>query len=214
MTMSPVKDLKARLESVARRSIQDAVVRILSRHGAERLTMERVASEAGVAKGTVYRFFRNKKELLESVRALSMEPLERDLTAVFDAPLPAGERIRRLILRHVIFFDEHRELLRVLLWDRRLAAARLKKGGSARYRTYVERLAEVIASGVRSGEFKQMPPEEVAEWIVESSIALASGRLWRDGSAGGKPEEEASLLAEMILHGIARQPSSPRRSKT
>jgi AcrR family transcriptional regulator len=212
MVMAPARDLKARLESVSRQAIQDAVVRILSRQGPERLTMEKVAAEAGIAKGTVYRFFRNKEHLLHSVRELAFAPLDSELSAVFDGPFPAAEKIRRLIVGYVVFLEKHRELFRVLLWDRRLAAARRERGPRARYRVYVERLASVISSGIRSGEFRDLPPAKVAEWMVESTFAVVSGRLWNRESALDPPEQDASLLIEMILHGIGRHSSARRRN--
>src|SRR4051794_16119653 len=42
-----------------------AALDVFSRHGYRATRLEAVAEEAGVSKGTIYRYFRNKEDLLE-----------------------------------------------------------------------------------------------------------------------------------------------------
>jgi hypothetical protein len=45
---------RAVLETFVRENLCDAVVRVLTQHGLQGLTMDRVAEAAGVSKGTLY----------------------------------------------------------------------------------------------------------------------------------------------------------------
>jgi AcrR family transcriptional regulator len=49
--------------------ILDGAVRALSRRGAPKLTMSDICAEAGVSRGTLYRYFRSKEDVLEAIGA-------------------------------------------------------------------------------------------------------------------------------------------------
>ena len=46
-------------------SIQEATMRVIARKGMAAATMQEIAEEAGVAKGTIYLYFRDRDELVE-----------------------------------------------------------------------------------------------------------------------------------------------------
>nr|PMH60510.1 TetR family transcriptional regulator [Enterovibrio norvegicus] len=48
--------------------ILEATERLLAKHGFDRLSMQMVAKEAGVAAGTIYRYFSDKNDLLSQLR--------------------------------------------------------------------------------------------------------------------------------------------------
>ncbi|USH02505.1 TetR/AcrR family transcriptional regulator [Grimontia kaedaensis] len=48
--------------------ILEATERLLAKHGFDRLSMQMVAKEAGVAAGTIYRYFSDKDDLLSQLR--------------------------------------------------------------------------------------------------------------------------------------------------
>ncbi|GAB4585272.1 TetR/AcrR family transcriptional regulator [Nocardia sp. IFM 10818] len=84
-----------------RRAILDATRMLLVEHGADALSMDRVAAAAGVGKGTIFHRFGSRANLLY---ALLAEPAETLMGAITDGPpplgpgAPAGERL-------VAFFD-------------------------------------------------------------------------------------------------------------
>ncbi len=108
-------------EAMTRQAIQDAVARLVARRGTHALTMEQVASEAGVAKGTLYLHFKNKQDLMDSVKASSLEPLLQESEEILESSLGPREKIEQVMARRFSYFDQHRELFRFLLEDRQVA---------------------------------------------------------------------------------------------
>jgi AcrR family transcriptional regulator len=193
------------LESLARQEIQDAVIRILTRPGARGLTMEKVAMEAGMAKGTLYLYYKDKKQLIQSVKDASFNPLVEEILVILGGPLPPAERLTRAIARHVGYFDENRGFFRVLLWDRQLPGARARRDQSDRYRAYVLGVTRVLEEGMRSRAFKRLDAARLAPILIEATIAMIDTRLRRDDP--GPVEDDVKLLREMILNGIASRRS-------
>lgn len=207
--MARVKaDRKSQWESFCKKGIQDAVVRILSRKGAEGLTMERVAAEAGVAKGTLYVYYKDKKQLLESVKEASLAPMRQELFGILDGELPPVQKIGRFVERHLSYFDEHREFFRVLLWERQLAETRLRRQQSDPFRTYVEKIAGVLRDGVRARAIRPLDPVKVAAMLIEADIAMIAQRLLLESP--GSVEEDARMLTDVFMNGISSL--SPKRA--
>ena len=201
---------KAEWMALCRRGIREAAVRILSRDGAEGLTMEKLAAEAGVAKGTLYLYYRDKKELLESVKEESLKPMREELAEVLDGSLPPQDKIRQFVSRHLGYFDKNRDFFRVLLWDRQFAQAYFRHKQGSHYRTSVPKVAKVLEEGLRSGVFRPMNAVTVAAMLIESDIVVIAQRLHEE--APGPVEEDAKMLLDVFLNGIsARRATSGRQ---
>ncbi|MEV0246494.1 helix-turn-helix domain-containing protein [Nocardia sp. NPDC050712] len=70
-----------------RRAILDATRALLAEHGAEAITMDRVAAAAGVGKGTIFHRFGSRAGLLHELVA---EPARTLMDAVTNGPPPLG----------------------------------------------------------------------------------------------------------------------------
>ncbi|MFG1795006.1 TetR/AcrR family transcriptional regulator [Nocardia sp. NPDC049149] len=70
-----------------RRAILDATSALLAEHGAEAITMDRVAAAAGVGKGTIFHRFGNRAGLLHEMVAESAVTL---MDAITNGPPPLG----------------------------------------------------------------------------------------------------------------------------
>jgi AcrR family transcriptional regulator len=70
--------------------IFDGALRAIARQGPKKLAMSDIAHEAGVSVGTLYRYFKNKDELLQSLGDHFVTKLQTVLqTAIEDNPEPA-----------------------------------------------------------------------------------------------------------------------------
>lgn len=67
--------------SVTKQKLFDATLRLVGTHGLAALTVDEIAAEAGVAKGTVYYNFRSKDGLIEALLRYGVELLGNRLRA-------------------------------------------------------------------------------------------------------------------------------------
>jgi AcrR family transcriptional regulator len=196
-------------QSFKRQSIQEAVIQLLCREGLESVTMERVAQEVGIAKGTVYLHYRDKQELLDAVKEAVFAPLMTKMAGVVDSDLPPGGKLRAWALCYLRYFDERRDLFRVLLYEREVVRVQGSRYKAGRYKELVAGAEGVIAGGIRAGLFRDMPAQKAATIFVESNIAMMNHRLL--ATEQSPVEEDADLIAEVFLRGFgaARAPRAP-----
>jgi TetR/AcrR family transcriptional regulator, cholesterol catabolism regulator len=196
------KNRRTQYEHMIRDEIRDAVINILSSEGATGLTMERVAAEAGMAKATLYGYFRGKQQLLEWVREASLEPLRAQAKALLEGELRPEEKIRRLVLLHLVYFDRNRGFFRVLLWERQTSLADLKKRRTHdSFRKHLDRIAEMLRAGVKAKVFKPIDEARTAAMLMDAVISLNRQRLLSENPP--PVEDDARALLDLLLHGIA-----------
>src|ERR1700688_3503746 len=104
-------------QSHKRQSIQEAVIRLMCREGLKSVTMERVAQEVGIAKGTVYLHYRDKQDLLDSVKESVLAPLRSKIDEILNSTIAPERKLRAYALRYLTYFDERRDLFRILLYE-------------------------------------------------------------------------------------------------
>jgi AcrR family transcriptional regulator len=197
------QERKKALEALTRQGIYDAVINLLIRDGIQGLTMERVAAEAGVAKGTLYVYFESKEKLLETAVDASFDPLQGELAFLLEGDGTPYGKLREFSLCNLRFFDERRDLLRVLFYDRERIRSNRNHYADRRYRSIVQRLADVLDEGVINGQFVSMDSRKVAAMFVEANIGVIMQRIV-DGISGDV-EKDAKQVIDVFVGGLRRK---------
>jgi AcrR family transcriptional regulator len=187
-------------QSAKRQVIQQAVVRLMCREGLDNVTMERVANEAGIAKGTLYLHYRDKQELLDAVKESSLAPMVEKMDEVLHGSATPDRKIQLYALRYLDWFDERRDLFRILIYERESVRVHGARYTSDRYRHLVQQVAKVITDGIRKGIFRDVDAHTVATMFVESNFSIVNQRLLTARPA--PVEDDAELISSVFLRGI------------
>src|SRR4029453_5870080 len=153
-SQSPQKMVAIAPKEAVKDAILDATDRLLARFGYRKMTVEDIAAEAGIGKGTIYLHFSSKEEVVLSHIDRIVDRLKEQLKEIASSDAPAAERIRQMLLTRVLFrFDSiqhYTQSLNDLL-------AVLRPSLLARRAQYFEAeaqiFAEVLTSGRESDEF-------------------------------------------------------------
>lgn len=96
--------------------ISEGALRAFSKNGFSETTMDTIAEEANVAKGTLYYHFKTKEELFVYVHKRGVERLIHAVTvSMRDNDHTISERLSAAMDEHLRFFAENRELCMLLL---------------------------------------------------------------------------------------------------
>ena len=191
---------KQALDGMMKEAIFQATIAALSEHGVDGLTMDRVASEAGVAKGSLYRYFSSKRDLLEFVYAKLIDPIFQHMEQTTANNQPAIEKVSELLhcmLEHV---GRYAQVLKLLFEDE--AAHSLLQSSERRSCEAVgRRLTEVFRQGIEEGVFRQGDPLMLANIY----LGLCRGILQTHPNLEGREQRESvhGLILGTLLHGIA-----------
>ena len=163
--MSP----KVGMGPLRREQIVRATVRCLAREGYARLTMKKVAREAGVSQGILHYYFADKRAMLAATLTAVSRDLDRRVAAAQSRTTrdPAA-RLRALVraclevaVRRPEFWVVFLEFWGEMTHDRRLRA--VNADVYARTRRLIGRL---IAEGRRTGHFREVDPDRAAAVVL------------------------------------------------
>ena len=189
-------------------SIQEATMRVIARKGMSSATMQEIAEEAGVAKGTIYLYFRDRDELVEKTFESAMSQLMARIDAALDQEMPVEQKIRAMMTAHLTFFGENREFFRLYLSMRMpegpmVRQRRQKVSCAPQYRTRAEKLAKTLERAMERGEIRRADPYKTALFIIEGSAAIILERL--SETAPPPEDQDVELLAGLIFEGIRKR---------
>jgi TetR/AcrR family transcriptional regulator len=207
--MPQVTDSKrAVVEQYRRNSILEAARHVIAREGRGGASMQAIADAAGVAKGTLYLYFRDRDDLLQHTGGLVFEELLARLVSVLEEARPLSESLRALVRTNLEFFDENQEFLRVYMALRHAgdpAASRRRRRKAKHYARYLEMLSQYLAEATARGEMKAFDPERVALFFSEGVAAILLHRL--EGNAPARADE-ADWIVDMLLSGLCSRRDS------
>ena len=203
--MSP----KVGMAPLRREQIVRATIRCLAREGYTRLTMKKVAREAGVSQGILHYYFADKRAMLvATLEAVSRDLDRRVAAAQSRATRDPAARLRALVraclevaVRRPEFWVVFLEFWGEMVHDRRLRAVNAEV--YARTRRLIARL---IAEGTRAGRFRAIDPQRAAA-VVLGLVDGVSLQLTFDPRAFGVAEA-ARLCDEALARYLSvKEPS-------
>jgi AcrR family transcriptional regulator len=170
--------------------------------------MQAIADRAGLAKGTLYLYFKDRDELVESSADVVFSELLARLEAVLSEPRPLADALRALIATKLEFFDRHHDFLRVYVAARGADphTARQRRAKRPQYARYVARLTQLLAAATARGELKAVDPARVALFLVEGVSAILLQRLTETPPPA---EHDTRWIVELLLHGLAAPGKRP-----
>ena len=191
-------------KSAVKDAILDATDRLLARFGYRKMTVEDIAAEAGIGKGTIYLHFSSKEEVVLSHIDRIVDRLKTRLLEIAGSNESAAERLRLMLVTRVLFrFDSiqhYTQSLNDLL-------AVLRPGLLARRAQYFESEAQIFAtvlmSGRESGEFSFDNEHATAHAMLQATNGLLPYSLsTTELGAREEVEQRAADVANLMLRGV------------
>ena len=105
--------VRERKKHYRRQELLAAGRRLFAEQGLYAARIEDVSGTAGVAKGTLYGYFRSKEELAMEVVTLGFQDLQRQVRAALGRTTQPSERVERILKAHLDFFTRNSDLMRV-----------------------------------------------------------------------------------------------------
>jgi AcrR family transcriptional regulator len=164
-----------------------------------------ITRRAGANLGAITYHFGSKDRLRDEVLTRVVAGLAERLHSVAALPLPATERLRRVVQAIFAYAAEHpdgpRLLIRFLLQAGRLPAPVLERLG-----VVLQSVARIIGDGTRAGEFRAVNPFLGAFSVVSQCIwfQLVRGAAAQLSTMPLDSPEGASLMAGHITDVVVR----------
>lgn len=187
-----------------REAILDATDALLSRYGYKKMTIDDLAKEVGIGKGSVYLHFTSKEEIVLSHVDRIIEQLKGKLAAIARNDEKPSERLRKMLLARVLHRFESVQHYTQNLND---LLASIRPNFLARRESYFQQEARIFASvieeGQQTGDFIAGDAGAIAESMILATNSLLPFNLTVQ-ELGAREDIEAKTLrlADLLLQGL------------
>lgn len=191
----------ARVETSDR--ILEGALRALGRHGVRKLGMSDISESAGVSRGTLYRYFSGKEELLEALARYEQRRFETGLGQALADVREGMAQVHAMVDYAVSYLRGHPALERLLESEPRFVLQFLREQFPGLHRATLRSLRPVLETSppVRSGAITSVEAAElllrvlVSDFLVPGGASDADARTLRafvdllGGVGGGSPSD-------------------------
>jgi AcrR family transcriptional regulator len=195
---------------VLRDAILDATNDLLGRYGYNKMTVEDIADEVGIGKGTIYLHFPSKEEVVLSTIDRMVDRLLVKLAEIAEGPGSVSSRLESMLIARILYRFDHRHHDSKSM-DELLSA--LRSPYLARRERYFAAEAAVLAEVLEEGRaHHEVSVDDVA--VTAQTLVLATNALLPSNLSArelGKRKhvaEQATALARLLVRGL----TLPRRS--
>jgi AcrR family transcriptional regulator len=176
-----------------------------ARVGFAETNVDVIARQAGVAKGTVYLYFENKRSIflgvLDELQRL-LETAELDSRPHGSGGARDGERLRAFIRRQLVLASEQPDVFRCYTSALFGVNRQFQDAALAVFASQVAQVRELMTGdGTTGGQEAHDRAEIIAASILAAALVRGLGERTRTGTA---LEEEMLLLASITQDGGAR----------
>jgi len=138
-----------------REAILRAAIKIFARKGYFNSKVADIASEAGIADGTVYLYFKSKDEILHSVFDRAMEEFITEGKSEIAEIAEADRRLRRIAELHLERLGADRDLAIVFQVELRGSTKFMEEFSAAGFAEYLSIIHRTIEEGQKTGIFRR-----------------------------------------------------------
>jgi len=205
----PARPLPRRLKQKLQRQeeILAAAFEVFAAHGYEATRIDDVARQAGIAKGTIYLYFRDKEHLF---RAMVRSLVQRRFDAVAGGFQGTAEQLLRELqsrmYSQVVRNEKVRSIVRLLIAE----GGRFPQLAEIYHREIIapgmKAVRQALQQGIASGEFRKTPALEFPQLLAAPGVLAIVWRLLHGEQHRLDLDAYKQAHLEFILESLRKKP--------
>jgi AcrR family transcriptional regulator len=189
-----------------RREILKAARAIFVEYGFEDTTMERIAERAGISKGTIYIYFKNKSDLLIQAVAEVLDAVYKMGEGILAKEMLPLNKIKLWISEVMNYFEQNRSFFRILQ--------------NIRGEFYIEKVEEkikelhrpieiyalagrILEDGIRQGKLIDASPVRIGAILVKMVEGILICRINEERET--PISDDVELAYQAFINGVGRK---------
>lgn len=194
---------RPRVEGLAdrrREEILEGATRVFARSGYPGTDVQVVADLLGVGKGTVYRYFPTKESLFLAAADRGMRLLRTRVETDCANEAHALNRIRCAIRSYLSFFDEHPEIVELIVQERAEFRDRKKPTYFQHRDANIGPWRSIFRELMASGSVREVPIDRITDVISD----LLYGTIFTNYFSGRRKsiQKQVEDVLDILEHGI------------
>jgi AcrR family transcriptional regulator len=182
--------------------IADALRALLASRDFSAITTAEIAKHAGVTEALIYKYFKDKRDLLHQVLAEYIQRYHSQVQMDLKGIKGALNKLRKLIWTHINVYSTNRVFAKILLLEVRNYPDYYKSETYNLVKIYSDVVLEIIEEGIASGEIRDdLPPKLMRQGILGSIEQVCMTGIVFDREIS--PDDLTEDICELVFGGIS-----------
>jgi AcrR family transcriptional regulator len=178
-----------------------AAAKVFQTKGYHAASVQDIADEVGILKGSLYHHFDSKEELLYLIVKEPISRLYETVGEIVAMDLPASEKLCRSIAAHLEAFDRHYPHLFVYLRETEDLKRRFRATTQLSPKQYERFWQQILREGMKTGEFRADLDVQVISYGLLGMLNWLY--KWYDPRGRLSVREVADQFSALALAGLA-----------
>ena len=196
------KAKRKKLIQMRQKQILDVAAKVFSMKGFAHTQVDEIADLAGLGKGTVYRYFKDKKNLFFSVVDRGIENLKDLVLETMAEEKEPLDKIKKAIETYLKFFEDHTNLIGILIHEQSEFQKRIQKRYFSRYYKHINKMEEIFRQGIAKGRIKKIGVRDAIGILTNMLNGLVY--MWQIEGRKYPIKEKLPMLLKIYFTGIIK----------
>lgn len=182
----------------------EAARRLFAEKGFHATTVEDIAAAAGVAKGTVYLYYKSKQDVYWAAIEHGIRELHNEIQTRMEAEETPEDKVRAFIAIKIRYFEMNRDFFRIYFSELGSGLSHPTQLPPQIERMYLKQarmLEAVLQQGVQSGTIREIRTDTAAVAISDLIRGINVQRLL--GWSTKDVEADIGFVIDLVWRGIA-----------
>ncbi len=182
----------------------EAARKVFAEKGFHEATVDEIADAAGVAKGTVYLYYRSKRAVYWAALERGVAALNDEVQARLAMEDTIENKIRAFIAIKICYFEKNRDFLKIYISEFGSALAhpaQIRKRFENLYLRQARVLEVVLREGVKHKVIRNIRADTAALAISDLTRGIITQRLL--GWSKGDVKSDINFIFDLVWRGIA-----------
>lgn len=196
---------KAMLDEHMHKKICEAATGIIIECGIENVRMDKVAEAAGIAKGTIYNYFKDKNQLLVTIAKTVFDPIFQKISKIADSNSEALYKLQEIARILLESFSRHKKLF-ALLHEAKVNNKPLEKRNQL-----IFIVKKIIEPAINNGQFRASHPLVVTEIFLGMVMSINISKIT---TGVERPvQEDLDIVMSIFTKGIQQNLTENKDAK-
>jgi len=188
-------------------AIEAAARAVFCKRGYADASIAEIAAEAGIAEGTIYKFFDSKRQLVMRVIELWYESMLAEFAKNLRGISGARNKVRFIVWRHLSSLKQDLDVARLCLHEARYSRDYYQSEVYQLNRRYTHFLLDACREGIANGEFRADMPITLVRDLIFGGIDHHTWAMLL-GHGDVDVDRSADLIVNVVFAGIATPAAS------
>jgi AcrR family transcriptional regulator len=183
--------------------IIEAAMTVFARSGFHKATMDDIAAESGLSKGTLYWYFESKDEIISNGFENFFTQEFDQMNSILLKDIPASQKLLRITDLFIADMAIIQPILSITFEYISLALREnnIRQSLYHYYHTYIEILTSIVQGGIELGEFRPVKPDDAA--IAIGSVLEGSIMLWIYDPESVNLDYHTRSSVQLLIEGLS-----------